>query len=211
MLPVHRDVHKHIQGCKQLQSTGDNDLGSSSSPVFLNRSNCSTTHRCAIESHPRTFNHISWGYLQRRTLPLYFSMPLYFCWLILHHYASTDRFTFFSPKIHNKTFLARSRDIDTVLFFLKSCSSEATFPALTIFIPVERSPSMDCITSERAGFMTQSRVSFILRAGWTTEKDGFTYRASRRGTVSPILESAETWQGATSPGKPFSGVSERGL
>jgi len=28
-------------------------------------------------------------------------------------------------------------------FFLKSCSSEAIFRALTIFIPVERSPSMD--------------------------------------------------------------------
>lgn len=61
-------------------------------------------------------------------------------------------------------------------FFLKSCSSKAIFPTLTIFIPVERSPSMDCITSDRAGFMTQSRVSFILRAGWSTEKDGFAYR-----------------------------------
>ena len=95
-------------------------------------------------------------------------------------------------------------------FFLKLCSSEAIFPTPTIFIPVERSPSMDYITSDRAGFMTRSRVSFILQAGWSTEKDGFVYRASRRGTVSPILESAETWWRTTSPAKPFSGVSESG-
>lgn len=71
-------------------------------------------------------------------------------------------------------------------FFLKSCSSEAIFPALTIFIPVERSPSMVCITSDRAGFVTRSRVSFILQARRSTEKDGFAYRVWRRGAVSPI-------------------------
>lgn len=119
---------------------------------------------------------------------------------------------FFSLKIDDKTFLARSWDIDAVLFFfffLKSCSSEAIFPALTIFIPVKRSPSMDCTASDGAGFVTQSGVSFILQARWSTEKDGFTYRASRRGAVSPILETVEARQGTTSPGKPFSGVSER--
>lgn len=130
-----------------------------------------------------------------------------------HHCAPPDRHTFFfffSLKVHKKTFLAQRWDIDKVFvylffFFLKSWTSKAFFPAPAVFIPVECSPSMDCITSDWAGFMTQSRVSFILRAGWSTQKDVFSHRA-----LSPILEAAETWWRATSPGKPFSGVSEKG-
>lgn len=115
-----------------------------------------------------------------------------------------------------KLCLLKDETLTLSFFFLESCNSDVIFPNMMIFIPVEHSPSMDCITSNGAGSMAQCRVSFILQARWSAEKDGFVHKALRRESVPPtilqtvFLEAAETQHGARFPRRPFSGVSERG-
>lgn len=162
MLLAHRAVHKCTQGSKQLQSTGDNDVDSSSSLVFLNRSNRSMTRRCAIESDPHTFNRISWGYIQRKMLHFLYTFlfqltnfaSLCFSWQFwLFWFFFLWRFMMKLPWLKAGTLIL------FFSFFLKLCSSEAIFPTLTIFFPVECSPSMHVLYHKWSSWLHDTKQS----------------------------------------------------